>query len=59
VAWIRGTIDRCGSIEYARKFAQALAGAASYEYSRVYGDLPDSRDKRFIAGLVTWVFERT
>jgi len=59
VAWIRETLDRYGSIEYARRFAQALAGAASYEYSQIYGDLPDSRDKRFIGGLITWVFERT
>jgi geranylgeranyl diphosphate synthase type II len=28
------------------------------EDSLVYGALPDSRDKRFLEGLATWVFER-
>jgi geranylgeranyl diphosphate synthase, type II len=58
VEWLRRLIDRHGSIDHARKIAHGLAGAASYEYSRVYDELPDSRDKRFIGGLVRWVFER-
>jgi geranylgeranyl diphosphate synthase type II len=48
-----------GCIEYARRIAHGLAGAALHEYALVYAGLPDSRDKRFIEGLVTWVFERT
>jgi geranylgeranyl diphosphate synthase type II len=59
VEWIRAAIDRHGSIAYARKVAQALVGAAEYEYARVYAGLPDSRDKRFIAALIPWVLERT
>jgi geranylgeranyl diphosphate synthase, type II len=59
VTWMRQAIDRHGSVDYARTVAQALAGAASHEYSRIYDGLPDSRDKRFIEGLITWVFERT
>jgi geranylgeranyl diphosphate synthase, type II len=59
VAWIRAQMDQHGCIEYARQFAHGLAGAATSEYSRIYGGLPDSRDKHFIEGLVTWVFERT
>jgi geranylgeranyl diphosphate synthase type II len=56
---IRRAIERHGSIDYARTVAQALAGAALHEYFRVYDHLPDSPDKQFIEGLITWVFERT
>jgi geranylgeranyl diphosphate synthase type II len=56
---IRALMDHYGCIEYARRIAHGLAGAALHEYSLIYGHLPDSRDKRFIEGLATWVFERT
>ena len=58
VTWLRAIIDRHDSIAHARKVAEALVGAATYEFGRVYGELPDSRDKRFIAALIPWVFER-
>jgi geranylgeranyl diphosphate synthase type II len=59
IRWVRDLMDGYGSIDYARQIAHGLAGAALHEFSLAYGDLPDSRDKRFIEGLVTWVFERT
>jgi len=59
IRWIRGLMDNYGCIDYARQIAHGLAGAALHEYSVTYADVPDSRDKRFIEGLVTWVFERT
>ena len=52
-------IDSLGSIRYARQLAHALAGAASVEFERLYGHLPESDDKAFVRGLPTWVFERT
>ena len=58
VSSLREAIDRYGSIDHARIVAEVLAGAASHEYSCIYGGLPDSRDKQFIEGLITWVFER-
>jgi geranylgeranyl diphosphate synthase type II len=58
VRWLRRRMDACGSIDYARHIAHGLAGAALHEFSLLYGGLPDSRDKRFIEGMVTWVFER-
>ncbi len=58
VGWIRQLMDRYACIDYARQFAHGLAGAALEEFDAVYDGLPDSRDKRFIMGLVTWVFER-
>ena len=59
VQWVRQLMDVYGCLEYARQIAHGLAGAALHEYSLIYAKLPDSRDKRFIEGLVTWVFERT
>ena len=59
VAWLRAAIERHGSIDYARKVAEALVGAAEFEYARLYADLPESRDKRFIAALIPWVLERS
>lgn len=59
VAWIRRLMDEYECIEFARKFAHGLAGAASHEFSQIYRGLPESRDKQFIEGLITWVFERT
>lgn len=58
VRWMRGLMDRYGCIEYARQIAHGLAGAALHEYSLLYAGLPDSRDKRFIEEMVTWVIER-
>ena len=59
VAWVRERMDAHGSIEYGRQTAHGLAGAALHEYRLIYASLPDSRDRRFVDGLVTWVLERT
>ena len=47
-----------GSIAYARAVAHGLAGAALHEFSHTFADLPDTRDKRFLGGLATWIFRR-
>ena len=59
VCWVREAMDRYGCIEYGRRVAHALAGAAQHEFERAFGALPDSRDKQFLAALPTWVIERT
>ena len=59
VRWMRALMDQYGSIDYAREFAHGLAGAARAEFSLLFGDLPDTPDRQFIEGLVTWVFERS
>lgn len=59
VCWTRQLMDEYGSLDYARRIAHGLAGAARHEYALLYADLPESHDKHFIAGLVTWVFERS
>jgi geranylgeranyl diphosphate synthase type II len=58
VAWIRRLIDLHGSIAYARAVAHGLAGAALHEFSHTFADLPDTRDKRFLGGLASWIFHR-
>ncbi len=58
VAWMRAQMDRHGCIEHARRYAHRLAGAALHEYSVAFSHLPDSRDKRFLEEMATWVIER-
>ncbi len=52
-------MERYGSLDYARKIGHGLAGAALHEFARIFGRLPPSRDKDFLRGLITWIFERT
>lgn len=58
VLWMRCLMDTYECLEYARRVACGLAGAALHEFGLLYGDLPDSRDKRFIEELVLWMLER-
>jgi geranylgeranyl diphosphate synthase type II len=52
-------MDKYGCVEYARRIAHGLAGAAQQEFVGLSAGLPDSRDKRFLEKMVTWVIERT
>lgn len=58
VLWLAGLMDRLGSIRHGRAVAAAMAGAAAYECAMAYGHLAPSADRRFIAGLAPWIFER-
>jgi len=58
VRWVRGLMDRYGSIEYAQSIAAGLAGAALHEHAQAFGRLPASRDKTFVEALVPWVLTR-
>jgi len=58
VDWVLSLMATYGSVEYVRRFAHALAGAALHEFASIYGDLPPSRDKAFIHGLARWIFLR-
>jgi geranylgeranyl diphosphate synthase, type II len=59
VAWVRERMDAYGCIDDARQVAHGLAGAATHEFTRIYGALPDSRDKAFIEALPRWVLSRS
>jgi geranylgeranyl diphosphate synthase type II len=56
---VRALLYRCGSVAHARTVARALAGAALYEFDTYFARVPDSRDVRFMRGLVTWVLQRS
>lgn len=58
IAWLRDLIDRTGALHRARSIAHGLAGAALLEFDRFFAALPDSRDRQFIRGLLTWVMQR-
>jgi geranylgeranyl diphosphate synthase, type II len=58
IEWVRRLMDSYGSVNYAQSVAHALAGAALHEYNGIFRDLPETRDKEFICGLISWVFER-
>jgi geranylgeranyl diphosphate synthase type II len=58
VRWVRGLMDRYGSIEYAQDLAGGLAGAALHEHALAYGGLPASRDRLFTEAMIPWVLER-
>lgn len=59
IRWVRALMDEYECIEYARRVAHGLAGAAMHEFTQIFGPLPDSRDKQFIEGLTTWVLARS
>lgn len=59
VRWVVERMKRYGSIDYAQEVANGLAGAAFHEFSILFDALPDSRDKRFLAELITWVLQRS
>jgi geranylgeranyl diphosphate synthase type II len=58
VLWMRRLIEKYDCIAYARRIAEELAGAALHECSVICRGLPDSRDRRFIEAMATWVIER-
>lgn len=58
VTWVRERMETYGCLAYARQAAHGLAGAAQHEFSLLYGHLPESRDKQFVEGVVTWVLTR-
>ena len=46
------------SFEYAKSCSRNLAGAALKEFYTVYGELPDTEDKKFIHNIVLYMIER-
>jgi geranylgeranyl diphosphate synthase type II len=58
VAWVRERMDAHGCLERARQVAHGLAGAAQHEFATCFGGAPESRDRRFVAELATWVLSR-
>jgi geranylgeranyl diphosphate synthase, type II len=59
VTWIRERMEEYDCLDVARQVAHGLAGAAQHEYAELFAGLPDSRDKRFVEGVIEWVLART
>lgn len=59
LSWVLAQMDRYDCMEYARRVAHALAGAAQHESTLLLQSLPDTPDKRFLLALPEWVIERT
>jgi geranylgeranyl diphosphate synthase type II len=58
VAWVYRMMEKRHSFDYARQCARELAIAALDEFEVAFGDLPDSRDKRFLESIVLYMIER-
>ncbi len=56
---ILAILQRHGSIEYARTFAQALSTCALDIFDQLFAGVPDGQDKRFVRQLAAWVVRRT
>jgi geranylgeranyl diphosphate synthase type II len=59
VSAVRDLLDQYDSLDYARRVAQGLAGAALHEFEHAFAGLPASRDLEFLHSLPTWVFTRS
>jgi geranylgeranyl diphosphate synthase type II len=58
IEWLRERMDHYEVLDHARHLAHVLAGAALHEFEVAYGQTAESRDKRFIEALPSWVLER-
>jgi len=56
---VRQLMDRYDAIEFARRAARQLAGAALIEALVTFRAVPDSGAKQFIFDLVSYVVNRT
>jgi geranylgeranyl diphosphate synthase type II len=58
VAWVYGLMRRYRAIEFARRAARELAGAALMEALTAFRNVPDSDSKRFILEMILYVVRR-
>lgn len=56
--WILDLMRAHGSYDHARTVARQLAGATLFEFTRAFGDAPDSPDKAFLHQVITYMVNR-
>ena len=56
--WILDLMRRRGSLDHARKVTRQLAGAALYEFTQAFHDVPDSDAKEFIRQVIAYMVGR-
>jgi geranylgeranyl diphosphate synthase type II len=56
--WILDLMRSLGSLDYGRTVSRQLAGATLYEFTRAFGDVPDSEEKSFLHALIGYMVSR-
>lgn len=56
--WILDLMQARGSLDHARKVTKQLAGAALYEFTQAFGDIPESDEKGFLNQVVSYMVSR-
>ncbi|MGN6511004.1 MAG: polyprenyl synthetase family protein [Chitinophaga sp.] len=56
--WVMRLMKKYDCIDYGRRNAQNLAGAALKEFYTTFGHLPDSEDKQFIESMILYMINR-
>jgi geranylgeranyl diphosphate synthase, type II len=56
--WILDLMRLRGSLDHGRKVTQQLAGAALYEFTQAFRDIPESDEKKFLNQVVAYMVSR-
>ena len=56
--WILDLMRSRGSLDHARRAARQLAGAALFEFTRAFHDVPESDDTTFLRQIVSYMVSR-
>lgn len=56
--WILDLMQSRGSFEHARKATKQLAGAALYEFTQAFRDVPESDEKKFLSDVISYMVSR-
>jgi geranylgeranyl diphosphate synthase type II len=59
VSEVRRLFDDHGSMQFTRRFAEGIADAATTTFEIAFADAPDSPARRFVAGMIPYMLERT
>jgi geranylgeranyl diphosphate synthase type II len=59
VSEVRRLFDDHGSLAFTRRFAAGIADAATTTFEIAFADAPDSQARRFVAGMIPYMLERT
>jgi geranylgeranyl diphosphate synthase type II len=58
VQWVLDLMRLHGSLEYGRTISRQLAGAAMYEFTQVFGDVPPSDERTFLHQIIRYMVSR-
>jgi geranylgeranyl diphosphate synthase type II len=56
--WIFDLMRSRGSLDHARKVARQLAGAALFEFTQAFRDVPESDEKTFLRQVISYMVSR-